>query len=205
MAAEGTLIIISAPSGAGKTSLVTSLCREVPNLKKSVSHTTREIRVGERNGEHYNFVTKEQFAELLASDMFLEHADIYGQNYGTSKAWVTSTLQRGIDVILEIDWQGEQQIRSKMSNVLSIFILPPSVDILQQRLIDRKQDDQSKITIRMQQAKTEVSHYNEYDYLIVNDDFELALQQLVGIISASRLRVARQKQELAQLISQLLS
>lgn len=200
---EGSLIIVSAPSGTGKTSLVTGACRELSKLQKSMSHTTRKMRVGEKDGTHYNFVSKEEFNSMLEQGVFLEHADVFGNSYGTSRDWVTATLKKGIDVILEIDWQGAQQIRSKMPDVISIFILPPSDAILRQRLTERKQDDASSIALRLSQAKNEVSHYNEYDYLIVNDEFQLALQQLVAIISAARLRVARQRHILELLIDQI--
>lgn len=203
MRIEGSLIIVSAPSGTGKTSLVTGACRELNKLQKSISHTTREMRVGEKDGVHYNFVTQEKFNEMLEQDIFLEHAEVFGNSYGTSRDWVTATLKQGIDVILEIDWQGAQQIRSKMPDVLSIFILPPSDAILRQRLVDRKQDNACSITLRLDQAKNEVTHYNEYDYLIVNDDFQLALHQLVAIISAARLRVSRQRHIWDKLIDQI--
>jgi guanylate kinase len=203
MKIEGSLIIISAPSGTGKTSLVTSACRDLNKLQKSVSHTTRPMRVGEKDGVHYNFVTKEKFDEMLAQDIFLEHAEVFGNSYGTSRDWVTATLKQGIDVILEIDWQGAQQIRGKMPDVISIFILPPSDAILRQRLVDRKQDNACSIALRLDQAKNEVTHYNEYDYLIINDDFQLALQQLIEIISASRLRVSRQRHIWELLIDQI--
>jgi guanylate kinase len=203
MSIVGSLIIISAPSGTGKTSLVSSVCRELPNLQKSISHTTRDKRVGEKDGQHYHFVNKDQFNDMMAKGTFLEHAEVFGNLYGTSRDWVTATTQRGTDVILEIDWQGAQQIRKKMPDVVSIFILPPSDTVLRQRLIGRNQDDAQKIIQRLAQAKTEVSHYNEYDYLIVNDDFELALQQLIAVISSVRLRVARQAKVCQQLITQL--
>lgn len=202
---EGSLIVVSAPSGTGKTSLVTALCNTLPKLQKSVSHTTRAMRLGETDGIHYNFVTEQQFDQMLKQDVFLEHARVFEHNYGTSKHWVTETLHKGIDVILEIDWQGAQQIRRKMPDVLSVFILPPSDAALQQRLVNRKQDDPKKIELRLDQAKNEVSHYNEYDYLIVNDDFEVALQQLIAIVTAARLRVCRQKHLWQQLIDQICS
>lgn len=200
---KGSLIIVSAPSGTGKTSLVTALCGKLPKLQKSVSHTTRTMRVGETDGIHYNFVTDQQFSTMMENDTFLEHAEVFQHSYGTSKDWVTATLDRGIDVILEIDWQGAQQIRRKMPDVISIFILPPSDTALQQRLVNRKQDDHNKIAIRLDKAKIEVSHYNEYDYLIVNDDFDLALQQLIAIVTAIRLRVCRQKCLWQPLIDQI--
>ena len=202
---EGSLIIVSAPSGTGKTSLVAAALNALPNLKKSVSHTTRDMRVGEQDTVHYNFVTEPEFTQMLDQGLFLEHAIVFGKHYGTSKDWVEKTLRSGTDVILEIDWQGAQQIRSKMPDVVSIFILPPSAAALQDRLVNRKQDDPEKIAIRLNDAKTEVSHYTEYDYLMVNDDFQAALQRLISIIGASRLRVCRQKYLRQQLIEQICS
>lgn len=203
MQSQGSLIIISAPSGTGKTSLVTAICKELKNIKKSISHTTRPMRVGEEDGVHYNFVTREQFDQILQTEVFLEHAEVFGNHYGTSQKWVLDALKQGIDVILEIDWQGAKQIKSKMPEAVSIFILPPSEEVLRQRLTNRKQDDPVKIALRLNEAKIEVSHYNEYDYLIVNDDFALALQQLIAIISAARLRVSRQEANWQGLINQL--
>lgn len=203
MNAAGSLFIISAPSGTGKTSLVTAVCKELPHIKKSISHTTRPMRDGEVNGVHYNFVTKDEFKKILATDVFLEHAEVFGNYYGTSRDWVLSTLKQGIDVILEIDWQGALQIRKKMPDAIAIFILPPSSATLRDRLTNRNQDDQQKIVQRLQQAKVEVSHYTEYDYLLVNDDFTLALQQLIEIISAARLRVSHQELVWQSLINEL--
>lgn len=200
---QGSLIIVSAPSGTGKTSLVGALCNKLPKLQKSISHTTRPMRVGEVDGVHYNFVTEAEFDTMLKNNAFLEHAHVFENNYGTSKDWVSETLEKGIDVILEIDWQGAQQIRHKMPDVISIFILPPSDKILQQRLVNRKQDHPETIELRLNQAKNEVSHYNEYDYLIVNDDFDAALEQLIALVTAARLRVCRQKLLKQQLIEQI--
>lgn len=202
MKAEGSLIIISAPSGTGKTSLVGAVCKELINVKKSVSHTTRGMRPGEEDGVNYNFVTEEQFALILAEGLFLEHAEVFGNFYGTSQAWVINTLKQGTDVILEIDWQGAQQIRQAMPDAISIFIVAPSKKILRERLTSRNSDNPLKIELRLEQAGIEVSHYTEYDYLIVNDDFELALQQLIEIISAARLRVSRQMQVWQKLIAE---
>lgn len=203
MKAQGSLIIISAPSGTGKTSLVTALCRQLTDIKKSVSHTTRGMRTGEENGVHYNFVTTQQFQQILQADTFLEHAEVFGNFYGTSKEWVLQALDQGSDVILEIDWQGAQQIRRKIPDAISIFILPPSSAVLRDRLTKRNQDQPQKIDLRLSQAKVEVSHYTEYDYLVVNDDFDLALQHLIEIVSAARLRVSRQKQLCQPLINEL--
>lgn len=202
MKSEGSLFIISAPSGTGKTSLVTAVCKELPHIRKSVSHTTREMRAGEIDGVHYNFVTKSQFDQILTDGIFLEHAEVFENNYGTSKAWVMSMLREGTDVILEIDWQGAQQIRQKMPDAISIFILPPGGAVLRQRLVARNLDNEKKIALRTEQAKNEVSHYTEYDYLIVNDDFNVALKQLIEIISVARLRVSRQKQVWQELIAE---
>lgn len=202
MQVQGSLIIISAPSGAGKTSLVTELIRKVPHVRKSISHTTRKPRAGEKDGEHYHFISKEQFASMLQKNIFLEHAEVFGNFYGTSRDWVTTTLQKGDDVVLEIDWQGAQQIRSKINDAVSIFVLPPNEEALLERLKARNLDDSGVIAHRMQQAKNEVSHYNEYDYLIVNDDFSLALQDLIILISAARLRSSRQKQARQKLLAQ---
>lgn len=203
MNVQGSLIIISAPSGTGKTSLVAALRQRLPLLRRSISHTTRSPRPGEENGVHYNFVNKQQFAEMLQTQKFLEHAEVFENLYGTSRDWVMQTLQQGLDVILEIDWQGAQQIRKQISDVISVFILPPSKDVLLQRLEARNQDHPDIIALRTKQAKIEVSHYNEYDYLIVNDVFEKTLEQLITIIAAARLRCSRQRQAQQELINEL--
>lgn len=160
------------------------------------------MRAGEIDGVHYNFVTKAQFDQILTDGIFLEHAEVFENNYGTSKAWVMSMLKQGTDVILEIDWQGAQQIRQKMPDAISIFILPPGGAVLRQRLVARNLDNEDKIALRTEQARNEVSHYTEYDYLIVNDDFNVALKQLIEIISVARLRVSRQRQVWQELIAE---
>jgi guanylate kinase len=203
MKVQGSLIIVSAPSGTGKTSLVFALKQRLPTLRISVSHTTRAIRPGEENGIHYNFVSQEDFSHMLEANIFLEHAEVFGNHYGTSSQWVTKNMEEGNDVVLEIDWQGAQQIRSKFNEAISIFILPPSEQALLERLTARNSDDRREIAKRMAQAKNEVSHYNEYDYLVVNDDFDNALTDLVAIISAARLRRSRQKLAREELIAQL--
>ena len=201
----GKLYIISAPSGAGKTSLVRQLMAEVDNLVVSISHTTRRIRPGESQGVDYYFVSPAEFQALLNNHELLEHALVFDNYYGTAKTTVEKTLNAGIDVILEIDWQGAQQIKSLCPDSLSIFILSPSTAVLEQRLQNRGQDDDHVIARRMRAAVTEMSHYDEFDYILVNDRFERALTELKSIIIANRLTKDRQQQNLKTLITALLS
>lgn len=203
MSAHGSLLIISAPSGAGKTSLVNALVKKMPKVQVSVSHTTRSQRSGEEDGVAYNFIDREQFQAMMSDNIFLEHAEVFGNYYGTSKKWVEETLALGVDVILEIDWQGAQQIRNLFPNTMSVFILPPSEEALVERLTQRNQDDGHIIENRMEKAKSEISHYNEYDYLIVNDIFDNALDDLICIIRTCRLRTERHKREIQDLIDNL--
>ncbi len=205
MTTAGTLYIISAPSGGGKTSLVSHLLASVKNLEVSISHTTRPLRPGEVNGENYHFVDDPAFKDLIAKQAFLEHAKVFGNYYGTSKKWVTDKLRAGIDIILEIDWQGAQQIRALLPDTVCIFILPPSWQILQERLQEREQDNANVIAQRMAAARTEVEHYHEYDYLIVNDDFTKASADLQAILHARRLRQVVQQQKYANLLAKLLA
>ncbi len=190
---RGSLFIVSAPSGAGKTSLVKALLESMPGITVSVSHTTRAPRPGEENGVHYHFVDQERFLQMQAQGQFLEHAKVFDNYYGTSNSSVEDTLNQGLDVILEIDWQGARQVRQQFSGSQSIFILPPSRRTLLERLTSRGQDDQSVIERRMRDAVTEISHYQEFDYLIVNDDFDLALNQLHAIVTVARLVLQRQQ------------
>ncbi len=192
MNVTGTLYIISAPSGGGKTSLVNAILANLSNLTVSISHTTRAPRVGEVEAKNYFFVNEETFLQHQAAGIFLEHAKVFNHWYGTSKTWALEQLAKGIDVILEIDWQGARKVKSQMDCV-SIFILPPSRDILLKRLINRSQDSEAIIATRMEQASQEISHYNEYDYVVVNDDFDVALQDLMAIIHANRLRTQKQQ------------
>ncbi|MDF1780767.1 MAG: guanylate kinase [Alcanivoracaceae bacterium] len=201
----GTLFIISAPSGAGKTSLVAAVVERVKDLRISVSHTTRGQRPGEVEGHNYHFVDREHFQAKVDAGRFLEHAEVFGNLYGTSADWVSDTLKAGEDVVLEIDWQGAQQVRRLMPQAVSIFILPPSLEILAQRLRGRGSDDEDVIAKRLSGAREEMSHYPEFDYLIVNDDFQRALADLRAVVYASRLMQARQQKRLETQLEALLS
>jgi guanylate kinase len=201
----GTLFTISAPSGAGKTSLVAALLNEMDNIGVSVSHTTRSSRPGEENGVNYHFVSHAEFQTMLENNDFLEHAQVFDNFYGTSQHWVKQSLNQGEDVILEIDWQGAEQVRRLMPDTVSIFILPPSKQTLQQRLTQRGQDDDSIIARRMADAVAEMSHYLESDYLVINDDFQTALAELKAIVTSQRLRLQAQRQRHTQLLDDLLS
>jgi guanylate kinase len=202
---HGKLYIISAPSGAGKTSLVKQLVADIDRLTVSVSHTTRPMRPGEVHGRDYYFVPVADFQAMLERQAFLEHAQVFDNFYGTAQQTVEENLSKGLDVILEIDWQGAQQIKKLLPDSLSIFILPPSTAILQQRLRNRGQDDEQIIARRMRDAVTEISHYDEFDYLVVNDVFEQALTELKSILIANRLTRQRQQQNLELLLKALLS
>jgi len=204
-ASTGTLYIVSAPSGAGKTSLVKALLDAQPQVRVSVSHTTRGIRPGEVDGVNYHFVSREEFLERLERDEFLEHAEVFGNLYGTSQRWLEQTLAEGYDLILEIDWQGAQQVRRLMPQARSIFILPPTQEALRQRLTNRGQDSDEVIDGRMREAVSEMTHYVEYDYLIINDDFTHALGDLQAIFRANRLLQGTQQQRFAGLLEQLLA
>ncbi|BAJ04047.1 guanylate kinase [Shewanella violacea] len=188
MTARGNLFIVSAPSGAGKSSLISALLQDKPADKQvSVSHTTRQPRPGEVNGQHYHFVTKEEFKALITENAFFEWAEVFGNYYGTSRKVIEQTLTDGIDVFLDIDWQGAQQVKKVMPEAIGIFILPPSRTELEKRLTGRGQDSKEVIASRMAQAASEISHYNEYDFIIINDDFDTALADLVAIIRSQRL------------------
>lgn len=201
----GTLYIVSAPSGAGKTSLVKALIDSMPSVRVSVSHTTRAMRPGEVEGVNYHFVAREAFLGMLERNEFLEHAQVFDNLYGTSQHWVEQTLAEGYDLILEIDWQGAQQVRRLMPQARSIFILPPTQHALRQRLTNRGQDSDEIIDRRMRDAVAEMSHYVEYDYLVINDDFSLALEDLKAIFRANQLDQARQQCRHQQLLDQLLA
>jgi len=201
----GKLYIISAPSGAGKTSLVKQLVADLDRLSVSVSHTTRPMRPGEVHGQDYYFVPVADFQAMQAQQAFLEHAQVFDNFYGTAQQTVEENLRRGLDVILEIDWQGAEQIKKLLPDSLSIFILPPSTDVLLQRLRNRGQDDEQTIARRMRDAVTEIRHHDQFDYLVVNDDFALALTELKSIIIANRLTRQRQLPNLQPLLASLLA
>jgi guanylate kinase len=205
MSVKGTLYIVSAPSGAGKTSLVKALLKQDQQVRVSVSHTTRDMRPGEQDGVDYNFVTMDMFDGLIEQKQFLEYADVFTNKYGTSQLWVESELDKSIDVILEIDWQGAEQVRQLMPDAVSIFILPPSQDELRKRLTGRGQDDASVIDLRMSQAVSEMEHYPEFDYIVINDDFDTALTQLQAILTTQRLQRDVQCVRHAALLNDLLS
>lgn len=205
MNSTGTLYTVSAPSGAGKTSLVTALARGSHTLQVSVSHTTRPQRPGEIDGTNYHFVSETVFLEMLERAEFLEHARVFDNLYGTSQAWVEQQLAAGIDVVLEIDWQGAQQIKHLMPASKSIFIVPPSPKTLLERLTSRGQDEAAVIELRMSEATQEMSHYAESDYLVVNDVFETALRDLQAIITSQQLLTEKQIISQQGLLSDLLS
>jgi guanylate kinase len=202
---QGTLYIISAPSGAGKTSLVRALVEQMQGVEVSVSHTTRAMRPGETDGVDYHFVAEERFLEMAGQAEFIEHARVFDNYYGTSQATVEGRLRAGADVILEIDWQGAQQVRRLMPDSKSIFILPPSKSALEERLRGRGQDSDEVIARRMQEAVNEMSHFPEFDYLVINDKFEVALYELKAIVVADRLLMARQEARHEALLSDLMT
>lgn len=200
---SGNLYIITAASGAGKTSLVSRLLENDHQIRLSVSHTTRAPRVGEQNGINYHFVSETAFLEILSTGGFLESADVHGAKYGTSQSAVDSALQAGYDVILEIDWQGAQQVRKIYPHAISIFILPPSLEALKERLNNRGQDSVEVIAKRLAAAREEMRHVVEFDYVTINDTFEIALQDLMAIFRATRLKAQYQLARHATLIQKL--
>lgn len=188
----GHLFVISAASGAGKTSLVRAMLAQDPLLKLSVSHTTRAPRPGEEDGIHYHFVPEAAFLEILDQGGFLESAHVHSARYGTAQSEVQTALDEGRDVILEIDWQGAQQIRKLFPEATSIFILPPSIEALSHRLNTRGQDSEEVIARRLAAAREEMRHVHEFDYVTINDNFDVALQDLIAIVRAKRLQLDRQ-------------
>lgn len=201
---RGNLFILSAPSGAGKSSLINALLKKHADMKVSVSHTTRAPRPGENNAEHYHFVSVDEFKALIAKDDFFEWAQVFDNYYGTSKQAIEEQLAAGIDVFLDIDWQGARQVREIMDDVKTIFILPPSKQELEQRLNNRGQDSAEIIAGRMAQAQSETSHYDEYDFVVVNDDFDTALSEIESVVIAQRLTLKAQTTRHQTLINELL-
>ncbi|WP_417398459.1 guanylate kinase [Glaciecola siphonariae] len=207
--ALGNLFIVAAPSGAGKSSLIAALLEYSAQNKLSnpaqlsVSHTTRAPREGEVNAKHYHFTSIEDFEALIEQDAFYEYAKVFGNYYGTSKEAISDKLSQGIDVFLDIDWQGARQIKAVNPDVVSIFILPPSIESLRERLIGRGKDSSDVIDKRMQEAVSEMSHYKEFDYLVVNDDFEQALSDFVSIVNGQSLKANKQQARHAELLASL--
>ena len=200
---QATMFIVSAPSGAGKTSLVRRAIDDLDDLAVSVSHTTRARRPGDEDGRDYHFVSREEFERMIASDRFLEYAEVFGNYYGTSVEAVATCIDAGRDVILEIDWQGAEQVRQKLDEVVSIFVLPPSRATLIERLRGRGQDSEEVIATRTAKAVVEMQQYHRADYLIINDDFEQALRELESVVIARRVTKARQALRHAGLITSL--
>jgi len=184
---SGSLFVVSAPSGAGKTSLVNALLASDPAVRKSVSYTTRSPRPGEHEGHDYHFVPSDRFRSMIASNDLLEHAEVHGNCYGTGRNWVMEALRTGGDIVLEIDWQGARQVRRLHPEAVSVFILPPSIDALESRLRGRGQDSEAVIAQRVQGARNEIAHVDEFDYVIVNSVFATAARELQSIVIAHRL------------------
>jgi len=200
---SGNLFIVSAPSGAGKTSLVGALLASTPGIELSISYTTRPPREGEVDGKNYHFVDRATFLEMSGRGDFLESAEIYGNLYGTSQSWIKSQIDAGRDLLLEIDWQGASQVRRLFPAAISIFILPPSIEILEQRLHGRGKDTPEVIARRMRAARDEISHVAEFDYVIINDKLDEAVRQLQAVVLAEDVRRTRQMARHQELINQL--
>ena len=200
---KGNVFIICAPSGAGKTSLVAELLRRDRSVRLSVSHTTRAPRPGEQDGRDYHFVSRPAFNAMIGRGEFLESAEVHGNLYGTSQGWIEEQRTRDVDIVLEIDWQGAQKVRKLIADAIGIFILPPSPDALRQRLIDRGQDSNTVIERRLQAAQGEMEHLAEFDYVIINHNFDDAVEDLVSIVRATRLRIASQVSRHSDLINTL--
>lgn len=201
---SGTLYVVAAPSGAGKTTLVGRLLANEGDVRLSISYTTRSPRPGEENGREYHFVGVEVFRQMIERGDFLEWAEVHGNFYGTSKTWIAERMAEGSDVLLEIDWQGAQQVRALFPGAIGIFILPPSMEELERRLTGRGTDSRETIDRRLAAAQAEMRHAGEFDYAIINDDLERALGDLRSILRASRLRLAAQRVRHAALFDQLM-
>jgi guanylate kinase len=207
---QGILFLISAPSGAGKTSLVNALLDASGNdrasgLRVSISHTTRPKRPGEEDGKNYHFVSVTQFQQMQTEHAFLESAEVFGNYYGTSKSWVTEQLANGQDVILEIDWQGASQVQALLPESVGIFILPPSLQALRERLTSRGQDDADVIETRMNEAVNEIAHFEQADFIVINENFDAALEDLKAVIRSARLNKSHQVKSNSDLLNKLIS
>jgi len=200
--ARGSLFVVVAPSGAGKTSLVDALLKREPNIRLSISHTTRKPREGESQGREYHFIERARFKAMIAAGDFLEHANVYGNYYGTSRRWIEEQIAGDHDVLLEIDWQGAAQVRRLFPHVVGIFILPPSLGELRRRLEARGKDSAEAIARRMASAREEISHVLEFEYIIINERFDSALDDLIAIVRAARLSRAQQSHRLSKLINE---
>jgi len=199
----GNIFIVCAPSGAGKTSLVRAVLEREPSVSLSISHTTRGIRPGEQEGRDYHFVQRPVFEKMIGQGDFLESAEVHGNLYGTSQTWIESQRAAGRDIVLEIDWQGAQQVRRLMPDAVGVFILPPSLAVLRQRLTDRRQDSPEVIEKRLKAARGEIAHVEEFDYVIINSEFEEAVRDLVGIVRSARLKLEPQIARHRDLINSL--
>lgn len=204
MQTDGNIYIIAAPSGAGKTSLVSALVKETDGIEVSISFTTRSKRDSETHGVNYFFIGHEQFNKMIEENAFVEYAHVFGQYYGTSRQFIEEKLKQGTDIILEIDWQGARQVLTQYQQAITIFILPPSLETLKKRLIARAQDNSQTIEERWIEARNEMAHFHEFDYLLINDDFTNTLAELVGIVNSERLRTQRQMKKQTKLLSNLL-
>ncbi len=202
---RGTLYIVAAPSGAGKSSIVNAVLSRVPNVALSISYTSRAPRPGERHAQHYHFISKAEFEQMIADGQFFEYALVHGDYKGTARNSVLPQLENGLDVLLEIDWQGARQVREQIPEAKSIFILPPSKQALETRMRNRGQDTEQVIAQRLAAAREEISHYDEFDFVLVNEHFDLAVQEVTAIFTANRLQQHQQKQRFSALIEQLLS
>ena len=205
MTMRGTLFIVAAPSGAGKSSIVNAVLARDPNIALSISFTSRQPRPGERHAEHYHFVSKDEFESMVAAGDFFEHALVHGDWKGTARQSVEPQLNAGKDVLLEIDWQGARQVRDKVPGAVSVFILPPSREALEQRMRNRGQDSEAVIQQRLAAAREEMSHYGEFDYVIVNEHFAVAVDEMCSVFTASRLRREQQVARHGRLITALLA
>jgi len=199
---DGNLFVIVAPSGAGKTSLVAALLERESNIRLSISFTTRAPRQGEQDGREYHFVDRARFERMIAAGDFLEHADVYGNYYGTSRRWIEEQISGDHDVLLEIDWQGAAQVRQLFPDVVGIFVLPPSFDELRRRLQARGKDSPEAIERRMSSSREEISHVLEFEYIIVNERFDSAVDDLIAIVRATRLSRVQQSHRLSKLIDE---